>query len=212
LYEPFQLPIPRQTLDKDQLRAQTESLRGVANLSARTAIQQHSLRMRKAELVAKGVLTTVAIVIGGFLMAVYARFGSEYLWHVVAGFATVIFVMYDFLVSFQRLSEAAKPVEAPEPVEEAVASIEVAKPVADAPRPAITLTPHEQSEAATPVAAATVEEPAVAEPVGGDVTLSEVLAVSEESKTAPATPQEADPQTADAHGAPEPEAAKAESE
>lgn len=114
LYEPFELPIPRQSLDKLHLRAQTESLRDVANLSARSAIQQHSLRMRKAELFAKGVLTTVAIVIGGFLMAVYARFGSAYVWHLVAGFATVMFVMYDFLVSFQRLSEASKLVEAPQ--------------------------------------------------------------------------------------------------
>jgi len=122
LYEPFEWPIPRQSLDKEHLRAQTDALRGVANLSARTAIQQHSLRMRKAELFAKGVLTAIAVVIGGFLMAVYARFGSAYLWHLVAGFATVIFVMYDFLVSFQKLSEASRPVERPESQENEPAS------------------------------------------------------------------------------------------
>jgi hypothetical protein len=207
LYEPFELPIPRQTLDKDQLRAQTESLRGVANLSARSAIQKHSLRMRKAELFAKGVLTALAIVIGGFLMAVYARFGSQYLWHVVAGFATVIFVMYDFLVSFQRLSEAAKPVAAPE---EPVASVEVAKPFTDAPRPAMTVLPQEESEAAPVAAAITVEEPVVAEPAAEDVSPPEELAVSEETTTAPVTPHDAVPQIVEAHDAPEPDAAKAE--
>ncbi|MDQ3331289.1 MAG: hypothetical protein M3552_11650, partial [Planctomycetota bacterium] len=106
--EPFELPAARQPIDKDELRAQTESLRGVANISARSAIRQHSLRLKKAELFAKGVLTAIAIVIGGFLLAMYARSGGDYLWHVVAGFATVMFVTYDFLASFQKVAEQSK--------------------------------------------------------------------------------------------------------
>lgn len=108
ILQPFELPAPLSPVNKEELRSQTATLRDIANQSARAAIGQHSLRLKKAELVAKGVLTTVAILIGGFLMAVFARFGSSYLWHVLAGSATVLFVTYDFLVSFQKLAEQIK--------------------------------------------------------------------------------------------------------
>lgn len=99
--------IPKRVVDKDELRAQTSSLREVANRSARVAIAKSSRRRGKTELTAKGVLTVLTLGIAGLLSGAVVVTKGEFLWQAVGAFATAAVVGHDLVRSVRRFRRHA---------------------------------------------------------------------------------------------------------
>lgn len=95
----------RMKLTKEEQRAQNSSLREVANLSARQAITQHSMRRYKAELTAKAIVSIVAFAIAVFFLTASVQSGNGYLWETVAAFSVVGVIVVDFIVTLRRFPD-----------------------------------------------------------------------------------------------------------
>lgn len=99
-------PEPRTKLTKDEMRAQTSSLREVANLSARHAISRHSMRRYKAELTVKAVLSIVAFALAVSAFTANITSDGGYLWQTVSAFIAVGVIVFDFLLTVRRFPDS----------------------------------------------------------------------------------------------------------
>ncbi|MEM1062537.1 MAG: hypothetical protein AAGJ97_09465, partial [Planctomycetota bacterium] len=96
----------RKPIDHEALRAETDSFREMANLSARTAIARHSVTKQRAAVVIKGVMTVAGGGIGLALVTTPLWSDRTFVIYGLAAFAAAGFAAYDLIDSVRGLNEA----------------------------------------------------------------------------------------------------------
>ncbi|QDT62992.1 Chromosome partition protein Smc [Calycomorphotria hydatis] len=86
-YNPAEPPQPKHRINKDELRATTDSFRMVANQSARKAIAHHAVKKNRTSMMVKTIVTVIAFCLGAFLCSTPFWFRESFL---LSGIASLI--------------------------------------------------------------------------------------------------------------------------